>query len=154
MIKSYFFFILASGYYAYIETSYPRKPNDTAALISPTISGNGTKTTYCMWFAYHMYGPHVDTLQVYTKSQGVNRPVIWQRKGSKGVKWRHVEVQVTVLYSTQVSLAHIFICLQRFSLCIYSRKWGFIWLFYFLLQTESRIMRALSHIFPFLAPKQ
>ena len=122
---AYFFFILAAGYYAYIETSYPRKPNDTAALISPIISGNGTKTTYCMWFAYHMYGPHVDTLQVYTKSQGVNRPVIWQRNGSKGVNWRHAEVQVTVFYNTQVSLANACNCLERLSLRKILKKTGF-----------------------------
>ena len=88
----------------YIETSFPRKPNDSAALISPTITGSGQKQTFCMWFAYHMYGPHVNTLKVYTRSQGENKPVIWQRKGSRGPYWRHAEVQITVLQSTQVDL--------------------------------------------------
>ena len=78
-----------------------------------------------MWFAYHMYGPHVATLQVYTKSQGVNRPVIWQRNGSKGVNWRHAEVQVTVFYNTQVSLANAFNCLERLSLRKILKKTGF-----------------------------
>ncbi|XP_047128245.1 MAM and LDL-receptor class A domain-containing protein 1 isoform X1 [Hydra vulgaris] len=90
------------GTYIYLETSWPRKENDTAALISPIIPGNGTRATYCLWFAYHMYGPHVDTLKVYTQSQGQTRPPIWIRKGSKGPEWRHAEVSVDVLYDTQV----------------------------------------------------
>ena len=100
----YVLFCLAKGSYVYIETSWPRKANDSAAIISPTISGNGTKQTYCMWFAYHMYGPHVNTLKVYTKSQGQNKPVIWQRKGSKGPYWRHAEIQVPVMQNTQVNI--------------------------------------------------
>ena len=86
----------------YIETSYPRKPNETAALVSPYFRGNGTKVNYCMWFAYHMYGPHVDTLKVYTYSQGQKKPAVWQRTGSQGPNWRHGEAQITVLSNTQV----------------------------------------------------
>ncbi|XP_057298293.1 MAM and LDL-receptor class A domain-containing protein 2-like isoform X2 [Hydractinia symbiolongicarpus] len=90
------------GYYAYIEASWPRKVNDTAAIYSPVIPGTSVKQTYCVWFAYHMYGPHVDTLRVYTVSQGQKKPTLWQRKGSTGPQWRHAEVQVTVLGNTQV----------------------------------------------------
>lgn len=95
-------FFIAKGYYAYIEASWPRKVNDTAAIYSPVIAGTSVKQTYCVWFAYHMYGPHVDTLRVYTVSQGQKKPTIWQRKGSTGPQWRHAEVQVTVLGNTQV----------------------------------------------------
>ena len=86
----------------YIETSWPRKANDSAALISPTFIGNGTKVTYCLWFAYHMYGPHVDSLRVYTKSMGQSKPPVWERRGSQGPNWRHGEAQITVLQNTQV----------------------------------------------------
>lgn len=57
---------LAAGYYIYIETSFPRKPNDTARLISPTIK-KPSSSFICMSFWYHMYGPHVDTLNIYFK---------------------------------------------------------------------------------------
>lgn len=88
----------------YIETSWPRKANETAALVSPVLVGTGTKTRMCLWFAYHMYGPHVDTLRVYTKSQGQVKPTIWQRKNSQGPNWRHGEAQIDILQNTQVWL--------------------------------------------------
>ena len=86
----------------YIETSFPRNANDTASLVSPTFIGNGTKVNYCFWFAYHMYGPHVDKLRVYTYSQGQKKPAVWQRTGSQGPNWRHGEAQITVLQNTQI----------------------------------------------------
>lgn len=91
------------GYYVYIETSFPRKANETASLVSAPFYGNGTKVSYCLRFAYHMYGPHVDTLSVYTSSGGVQstKPV-WQRQGSQGPNWRHGEAQIVVLRTTQV----------------------------------------------------
>ena len=61
-----------------------------------------------MWFAYHMYGPHVDTLKVYTQSQGQIKPPIWVRKGSRGPEWGHAEVSVEVMYDTQVIF--LFLC--------------------------------------------
>lgn len=61
------FFCLPSGkgWYMYIETSYPRKPNDTAGLVSPTIKKPGSSA--CVLFWYHMFGPHVNALNVYMK---------------------------------------------------------------------------------------
>jgi len=49
----------------YIETSYPRKPNDTAGLVSPAIQKSGSSA--CVLFWYHMFGPHVNALNVYMK---------------------------------------------------------------------------------------
>lgn len=49
----------------YIETSYPRQPNDTAGLVSPSITKSGSSA--CVLFWYHMFGPHVNALNVYLK---------------------------------------------------------------------------------------
>jgi hypothetical protein len=54
-------FISASGWYLYIETSRPRKPNDTARLISPST----TESKSCLRFFYHMYGRDVNELRVF-----------------------------------------------------------------------------------------
>lgn len=54
----------SKGYYMFIETSSPRKANDTARLLSAVFK----PTTSCtMRFNYHMYGEHVDTLRVLLK---------------------------------------------------------------------------------------
>ena len=53
---------LASGHYAYIETSSPRKPNDTANLISPKL--DQPKGVGCLIFWYHMYGADINSLAV------------------------------------------------------------------------------------------
>ena len=49
----------------YIEASFPRKPNDAAGLVSPAIQKSGS--TACVLFWYHMFGPHVNALNVYLK---------------------------------------------------------------------------------------
>ena len=49
----------------FIETSSPRKPNDTAGLVSPVIQK--TSSSACVLFWYHMFGPHINRLNVYMK---------------------------------------------------------------------------------------
>ena len=46
----------------YIETSYPARANDTAWL---TANGILNTNGFCMSFWYHMYGPHVGSLNLY-----------------------------------------------------------------------------------------
>ena len=50
---NYYNIVLITGYYTYIESSYPRKVGDQAILLSQVFSPG---TTYCMSFWYHMYG--------------------------------------------------------------------------------------------------
>ncbi|KAH3729508.1 hypothetical protein DPMN_055480 [Dreissena polymorpha] len=53
------------GHYVYIETSLPRKPNDTARLLSQSVplANNGK----CLKFWYHMYGSDIYKLNIYAK---------------------------------------------------------------------------------------
>ena len=50
----------------YIEASSPAQVNDTAWLVGQGIPINSQGI--CLSFWYHMYGPHVGTLNVYYKS--------------------------------------------------------------------------------------
>lgn len=102
MIMLVCFLIIANGTYAYIETSYPRRPNDTARLISAVIPRN-TRPGTCVSFWYHMYGPDIDTLSVYTKTGGSLGSVIWQRKGNQANKWKYGQVFLRMILSYQVS---------------------------------------------------
>lgn len=59
-----FFFNVETGHYVYIETSAPRRPNDTARILSPRYTD---RSDMCMQFYYHMLGNGVGTLNVYAK---------------------------------------------------------------------------------------
>ena len=53
------------GYYIYIETSSPAKPNDTARLVSPDLIATDDET--CFRFYYHMFGSDIYRLNVYSR---------------------------------------------------------------------------------------
>ena len=52
-----------------------------------------------------MYGPHVDTLNVYTKANGQLGSPVWTLSGSQGNKWRHAVVSLTVSSKFQVKVS-------------------------------------------------
>ena len=93
----------SAGYYVYIETSSPRKANETARIESATIPATQQK---CLQFWYHMYGPHVDTLNVYTKINNQLGVPVWTLSGTQGNKWRHAVVSLTV--SSKFKVRRIF----------------------------------------------
>ena len=67
----------------YIESSSPRKMNDTASIMSPLIRS----TKQCaMRFYYHMYGEHIGTLNVYRKVGNV-QTLLWTVSGDNGRQW-------------------------------------------------------------------
>ncbi|CAH3142203.1 unnamed protein product, partial [Porites lobata] len=66
-------------YYAYIETSYPRRTGDNAKISRMvTLSGKS-----CLRFYYHMYGSGMGTLRV--KLSGA---VIFEKTGDQGNQWK------------------------------------------------------------------
>ena len=82
-----------SGYYAFIEASYPRQKGDKARLISGTIKADSKTGGKCLDFHYHMYGPHVDELAVY-QDYGGTKVKKWSRIGNNGNRWRHAVVSL------------------------------------------------------------
>ena len=91
--------MLAGGWYLYIETSYPRVPNDTARLVSARVPSTNGK---CLQFWYHMYGDHVDNLTIYMKTSSRMTP-LWQKRGTQGDRWRHGLVNIVSSQMFQVS---------------------------------------------------
>ncbi|KAJ7385144.1 Meprin A subunit beta [Desmophyllum pertusum] len=74
-----------SGKYIYIETSYPRSPNQRAL-----VSFNGYKSgSACLTFYYHMYGKTVNQLNVYLGSSKV-----FSKSGAQGNEWKKAEVSI------------------------------------------------------------
>ncbi|XP_065183994.1 MAM and LDL-receptor class A domain-containing protein 1-like [Sycon ciliatum] len=74
----------SSGYYAYIETSFPRRVSDVARLISPVYTSDAK---YCgVTFWYHMYGTTVGTLNVYIRTP-FKTTKLWSKSGNQGNNW-------------------------------------------------------------------
>ena len=89
------------GRYVYIEASSPRRNGDFARLSSPLISVSSSSTK-CLKFWYHMYGPHVDTLNVYTNTSTLGSP-IWSRNRTQGNQWKSATVEIQMSQSYLVS---------------------------------------------------
>lgn len=93
------------GYYVYIEASAPRRPNDTAQLISPAVSASSNPR--CLTFWYFMYGAHVNSLNIYI-SVGANLgSPIWTRKGTQGNRWNQAQVTLTNTKQFNASLSYL-----------------------------------------------
>ncbi|XP_025085553.1 MAM and LDL-receptor class A domain-containing protein 1-like [Pomacea canaliculata] len=75
-----------TGCYIYIETSTPQKPGDVADLTSP-LQAPTSPEGKCLKFWYHMFGAHVETLNVFIQ-QDSNRTLIWTRSNTQGNIWR------------------------------------------------------------------
>jgi len=88
--------------YLYIEASYPRKDGDNARLMSPVIpSDKTTGKSHCFTFWFHMYGPHINALNVY-KLAGGSYTKLWTRSGNNGDVWRYGQLDLTSSYTYQV----------------------------------------------------
>lgn len=83
--------IVSIGSYMYIESSSPRKMNDTAVLMSPMIKSTKTCT---MRLYYHMYGDHIGTLNIY-RMVGKVKSLLWTQSGGQGRKWIRKEIDLT-----------------------------------------------------------
>ncbi|GFR70364.1 MAM and LDL-receptor class A domain-containing protein 1 [Elysia marginata] len=76
-----------------MPVSVSRKPNETAGLISPTITPTRAN---CLTFWYRLYGPENDGLQVYYVT-GSTKYLLWKRQGTTGSEWRRAMVQATAV---------------------------------------------------------
>lgn len=89
------------GRYVYIEANGP-KNGDFARLTSPIISVS-QKRPKCLTFWYHMYGPHVSALNVYTNTTTLG-PAIWSKNRTQGNVWKVAKVDIQMSQSFSVSL--------------------------------------------------
>ena len=68
-----------------------------------TVKGNGTDVYRCLSFWYHMYGPHVDALNIYIQKAGRLGPAKWSRFGTQGNRWNQGELTIKHNADIQVS---------------------------------------------------
>lgn len=58
----------------------------------------------CFQFYYHMYGPHIGTLNVFVKSGTSGSKIVWNKSLNQGNKWVFAEVTIPQSYTNyQVS---------------------------------------------------
>ncbi|XP_070567019.1 MAM and LDL-receptor class A domain-containing protein 2-like [Ptychodera flava] len=89
----------AQGWYTYIETSSPRAADDKARLESTAVPAGSVR---CLRFWYHMYGAHIETLNVYVKTSSGLGSAVWTRGGGIDDLWHFAEVTVTAAQTYQV----------------------------------------------------
>ncbi|KAH9494979.1 hypothetical protein Btru_018315, partial [Bulinus truncatus] len=87
------------GFYIYIETSSPRRPNDTAVIESPGVLNSGPK---CLHFWYHMFGQNINTLNMYTVAPGSSRLLVWTKHGSQANDWLDAAVTLQLTAGTTI----------------------------------------------------
>ena len=97
----FFCILLASGWYIFIETSFPRRPNDAAKLVSANVPGSSAGGGKCLSFWYHMYGAHINALRVYVRS-GSKDTLLWSKTGTRGDKWLQAALTVNIRTRFQV----------------------------------------------------
>ncbi|KAH3887692.1 hypothetical protein DPMN_011710 [Dreissena polymorpha] len=89
----------------FIETSSPRQPNDTARLESPLVPPKGN--AQCIRFWYHMYGPDINTLNVYTMINNVLSRPVWSRTGTVDNQWHFQAVDLTTTGGTVFKVTYL-----------------------------------------------
>ncbi|XP_025084901.1 MAM and LDL-receptor class A domain-containing protein 1-like [Pomacea canaliculata] len=87
-----------TGHFLYIETSLPHRA-DTARLLSPQVDVNPSGA--CLRFWYIMYGPSVNSLNVYIHSDNSTAKV-WTRTGTQENQWTFGETLITSYYRCQI----------------------------------------------------
>ena len=95
----------AYGYYIYLEVS-GATPNASARFISGSIPATTATGGKCLRFWYHMYGPHVNALNVYVKVGSHVGAAVWNRNGTRGDKWHLGSVTVRSPYFFNVGYSY------------------------------------------------
>ena len=95
-------FISEYGQYLYLESS-DTKDNHVARLNSTEIPATAGSSPRCFTFWYHMYGPDVNSLKIFTSVGGLAGDAIWSRTGSHGNQWRQGQVNTYARQKYQVS---------------------------------------------------
>ena len=82
--------------------------NASARFISASIPATTAVGGKCLRFWYHMYGPHVNALNVYVKVGTHVGAAVWNRNGTRGNRWHMGYVTVRSPYFFKVRFICIF----------------------------------------------
>ncbi|CAD5119990.1 DgyrCDS8574 [Dimorphilus gyrociliatus] len=80
-------------YYIFIEASKPRRRGDMAKILLPQLNTGGRG---CLQFKYHMYGFHINELNVFTRI-GSQDTIIWKKVGQQGNRWIGDQVNIETM---------------------------------------------------------
>ncbi|KAJ9580899.1 hypothetical protein L9F63_023923, partial [Diploptera punctata] len=84
------------GGYAYIDSSYPRRPGDIARLSSMEFEATGPDSPMCLRFWTHMYGNGIGTLSILLSDTKENKEkVLWSLSGEAGNAWYQAELPIS-----------------------------------------------------------
>ncbi|XP_043257354.1 MAM and LDL-receptor class A domain-containing protein 1-like [Colletes gigas] len=95
----------ASGGYAYIDSSFPRRPGDRARLLSTSFPAPSANTPMCMHFWFHMFGAGIGTLKLflrYFRSMDAPLREIWSLNGNAGNTWFVAQITISSLDDFQL----------------------------------------------------
>ena len=110
----------SSGYYIYMNANSPQaQPNSTAQVFSPYVKLKENEGG-CLQFFYHMFGPDVNQLNLYTSAETAGVKPVWQKKFNKGDKWLfgHFNIETTqakssnILFVFEGVVSAYFLCLN------------------------------------------
>ena len=98
--KSWYIVIfLCAGHYIYLESS-DGLTGDEATLTSPMQQMKSPTT--CLDFYFHMYGPHIDKLEIFLLYPPFHVKPIWRRESNQGNKWHHAQVTIEGVSQYQI----------------------------------------------------
>lgn len=76
-----------------MESSSPRHAGDRAVL--STGIQQPAPNSVCLTFWYHMFGAHVNTLNVYVQTASGNKIMVWSTSKTQGNVWRKGQRTIT-----------------------------------------------------------
>ncbi|XP_067216660.1 MAM and LDL-receptor class A domain-containing protein 1-like isoform X2 [Linepithema humile] len=94
-----------AGGYAFIDSSFPRRPGDTAKLISSSFPPTSANTPMCMHFWFHMFGSGIGHLKLFLRhfrSSDSQLQEIWGLSGNAGNAWFMSQVTISSLDDFQL----------------------------------------------------
>ncbi|XP_015520963.2 MAM and LDL-receptor class A domain-containing protein 1-like [Neodiprion lecontei] len=94
-----------AGGYAYIDSSFPRKPGDKAKLLSTSFPATSPDTPSCLHFWFHMFGSGIGYLKVFVRhfrSLDAHLEEVWGLSGNAGNAWFMSEVTISSLDEYQI----------------------------------------------------
>ncbi|XP_076229735.1 MAM and LDL-receptor class A domain-containing protein 1 isoform X3 [Nomia melanderi] len=93
------------GGYAYIDSSFPRRPGDRARLLSTSFPAPNPDTPMCLHFWFHMFGAGIGSLKLFVRHfRSLDAPLreIWALTGNAGNTWFIAEITIGSLDDFQL----------------------------------------------------
>lgn len=94
-----------AGGYAFIDSSFPRRPGDVAKLVSSSFPATTTDVPMCMHFWFHMFGSGIGYLKVFLQHLRSSRDKpqeIWGLSGNAGNAWFMSQITISSLDEFQL----------------------------------------------------